>query len=250
MACWLDSHCHLNDDDFNDDINDVLDKMVEADVKRIMLVSVNPQSYLKGLSINDERLEIKRSLGVYPEYTDLSEQEYNEYLKYYQEVDAIGEIGLDYHWYKDTKEKQKALFISQIELANKLNKPIIVHAREAIQDTYDIMKQHPTKGVLHCYSGSAQMAKEFVKLGYYISIAGTITFKNAKEPLEVIKEVPIDRLLIETDSPYLTPVPFRGKRNDPSKVVLVGELIAKELNMDIEDFKKQINDNYECLFGK
>lgn len=250
MSNWLDSHCHLNDDAFNDDVNDVLNNMLEKGVTRCMLVSCTPDDYLKGLKINHPNIQIKRAIGVYPEYTNLSEAEYNEYLKYANEADAIGEIGLDYHWYKDTKEEQKALFIKQIELANKLNKPIIVHARDATQDNFNILKAHPCKGVIHCYSSSAEMAKELVKLGYYISIAGPITWKNARELLEVIKVVPIDKLLIETDSPYLTPTPNRGKRNDPTNVIYVGKFICSQLNIDEEEFKKQMNDNYDALFGK
>lgn len=250
MSNWLDSHCHLNDDAFNDDVNEVLDNMVSKGVTRCMLVSCTPKDYLKGLNINHKDIQIKRAIGVYPEYTDLSDDEYNEYLKYVEEVDAIGEIGLDYHWYPETKEKQKELYIKQIELANKLNKPIIVHARDAAQDNLDILKAHPCKGVMHCYSGSAEMAKELVKLGFYISIAGPITWKNARQLLEVIKVVPINKLLIETDSPYLTPAPNRGKRNDPTNVIYVGTLIANELGMNEEEFKKQINANYDALFGK
>lgn len=250
MSNWLDSHCHINDDAFDEDINEVLNRMVENNVTRCMLVSCFPNDYLKGLNINDDSIEIKRAIGIYPEQTDLSDEEFNEYVKYFNDVDAIGEIGLDYHWYPDTKEKQKELFIKQIEIANKLNKPIIVHAREAAQDTFDILKNHPCRGVLHCYSGSAEMAKELVKLGFYISIAGPITWKNAKQLLEVIKVVPIDRLLIETDSPYLSPVPKRGQRNEPSNVVYVGKLICSELKIDEESFKEQINKNYDALFGK
>lgn len=248
MASWLDSHSHINDDDFNEDLNEVLDKMVLNDVNRCMIVSLNVASYLKAKEIKDERIEFKKAIGIYPEDTNLTEEEMNEIFKYYEEADAIGEIGLDYHWYKDTKEKQKELFIRQIEMANRLNKPVIIHAREAIQDTYDILKKHPCKAVLHCYSGSAEMAKEFTKLGYYISFAGPTTFKNAKEPIEVAKSIPIDRLLIETDSPYLSPVPNRGKRNDPSNVIYIGKLIAKELGIDEEILKEQINKNYDALF--
>ena len=133
-------------------------------------------------------------------------------------------------------------------MAQKLDKPIIVHSRDAIQDTYDLMKKYPVSGVMHCYSNSAEMAKEFVKLGYYISISGTITWKNAREPLEVIKVVPLDKLLIETDCPYLTPAPNRGKRNEPSYVVYTGKKICEELGIDEEDFKKQLNENYHRLF--
>lgn len=250
MNNWLDSHCHLNDEAFDEDLNDTLKRMIDNDVKRCMLVSCTPFDYERGLKINHPEIEIKRAIGIFPEYTDLSDEEYKAYEKYFDEADAIGEIGLDYHWYPETKEKQKALFIKQIELANKLNKPIIVHARDASQDAFDILKAHPCRGLLHCYSGSAEMAKELVKLGYYISIAGPITWKNAKAPLEVIKAIPVDRLLIETDSPYLTPAPNRGKRNEPSNVVYVGRVIAKELGIAEEEFKAIINKNYDALFGK
>lgn len=250
MSNWLDSHCHLNDEAFDEDINEVLNLMVEKDVTRCMLVSCNVKDYLKGLKIHHDKIEIKRAIGVYPEDTNLSEEEYKKFTDYFDEVDAIGEIGLDYHWYKDTKERQKEIFIKQIEIAKSLNKPIIVHAREAMQDTFDILKMYPCKGVLHCYSGSAEMAKEFVKLGLYISLAGPITFKNAKEPLEVVKSIPIDHILIETDSPYMAPVPMRGKRNDPSNVVYIGKLICETLNIEEEEFKKQINRNYDALFSR
>lgn len=250
MSNWLDSHCHINEEIYDDDLKETLDRMVEASVTRIMLVSTKPSEYLKALKINDERIEIKRSLGIFPEYTSLSDDGFEEYAKYFKDVDAIGEIGLDYHWYPETKEKQKELFIKQIEIANKLNKPILVHTREANQESFDILKEHRCKGVLHCYAGSAEMAKELVKMGYYISIAGPITWKNANRLLEVIKVVPLDHLLIETDSPYLTPAPNRGKRNEPTYVKYVGELIAKELNLDEETLKIQLNKNYDALFGK
>lgn len=250
MYCWLDSHCHLNDEAFDEDINETLNRMVENDVKRCMLVSTTVKEYLKGLNISHKDIEIKRSLGIYPEYTNLTDDQFNEYIKYFKDVDAIGEIGLDYHWYKDTKQEQKDLFIKQIELAKKIDKPIIVHSRDANQDTFDILKEHKCRGVIHCYSQSAELAKEYVKLGYYISIAGPITWKNAKEAKEVIKVVPLDRLLIETDSPYLTPAPNRGKRNEPTNVIYVGKCIIEELNIDEEVFKKQINANYDALFNK
>ena len=250
MSNWLDSHCHINDEAYDNDLKETLDRMVENNVTRVMLVSTKPSEYLKGLKIVDERIEIKRAIGIFPEYTSLSDEEYQEYEKYFKDADAIGEIGLDYHWYPETKEKQKELFIKQIEIANKLNKPILVHSREANQDSFDILKEHRCKGVLHCYAGSAEMAKELVKMGYYISIGGPITWKNANRLLEVIRVVPLDHLLIETDSPYLTPAPNRGKRNEPTYVKYVGELICKELNIDEEEFKIQINKNYDTLFGK
>lgn len=246
---WLDSHCHINDKAFRDDLDDVLDRMVESDVKEAMIISSFVDDYLYGKGINDERISFKRSLGIYPgDANDFSEELYEEYVRYIREADALGEIGLDYHYGKDNKERQKEVFERQLKTALELDKPIIVHTREAIQDTYDLMKKYRCRGVLHCYSDSAEMAREFVKLGYYISISGTVTWKNAKEPLEVIKAIPLDRLLIETDCPYLTPVPNRGKRNEPANVVYTGRRIAMELGIDEEEFKRIIHENYHRLF--
>ena len=137
----------------------------------------------------------------------------------------------------------------QLSIAERLNKPVIIHSRSAAKDTYDILKKHKCRGVLHCYSGSKEMAKELIKLGYYISFAGVITFKNAKEPLEVAKSIPLDKILVETDSPYLAPVPKRGKRNEPANVVYTAKFIAENLQVDIDEFNKAINKNYDELFG-
>ena len=246
---YLDSHCHINGEEYLEDLDAVLDRMIENKVTKAMLVCVSLDDYKRSLNIKKEGIEFKKAIGIYPEYTSIDKDTYDEYLKLMEEVDAIGEIGLDYHWYKDTKEKQKELFISQIKIAQKLNKPIIVHAREALADTFDILKNNRCKGVLHCYSGSKEMAKEFCKLGYYISLGGPITWKNAKEPLEVIKSVPLDKLLIETDSPYLTPSPNRGKRNEPSNVIYVAKKMMEVLDVDEDSFLKQINKNYDALFN-
>ena len=249
---WLDSHCHINDEAFKDDLDVVLNNMVENDVTKAMIISSYIDDYYYGLNIKHEKIDFKHSLGIYPgDADDIDEDKFNEYVRLFEDDNcvAIGEIGLDYHYGKENKERQKEIFIRQVELAEKLNKPIIVHTREAIQDTYNILEKHKCRGVIHCYSDSAQMAKMFVRLGYYISISGTVTWKNAREPLEVIRVVPLDRLLIETDCPYLTPVPNRGKRNEPSFVRYTGEKICEELGLSKELFKFQINDNYHKLFG-
>ncbi len=252
MMNWLDSHCHINDAAFRDDLDDVLLNMKKAEVTKAMIISSYINDYRFGLGIDDPKISFGHALGIYPgDANDVDEAKIEEFFKLMKEDEcaAIGEIGLDYHWDKDSKDRQKEIFIRQIEYADKLNKPIIVHTRDAIQDTFDIMKAHKTKGVLHCYSDSAEMAKEFIKLGYYISISGTITWKNARQALEVIRVVPLDRLLIETDCPYLTPAPNRGKRNEPSYVVYTGKKICEELEIDEELFKRQINENYSQLFG-
>ncbi|MBR2787885.1 MAG: TatD family hydrolase [Erysipelotrichaceae bacterium] len=248
---WLDSHCHINDEAFKDDIDDVLRRMIDNDVTKAMLISSYIEDYEYGFTIGHPGIELKHSLGIYPgDVNDVDEKLFARFADLYNEerCQAIGEIGLDYHWDKDNKQRQIEIFKRQLLLAKQLDKPVIVHSRDAIQDTFDLMKEIRTEGVMHCYSNSAEMAKEFVKLGYYISISGTITWKNAREPLEVIKAVPLDRLLIETDCPYLTPAPNRGKRNEPSYVVYTGRKICEELGIDEETFKKQLNENYHRLF--
>ena len=248
---WLDSHCHINDEAFKDDIDDVLRRMIDNDVTKAMLISSYIEDYEYGFTISHPGIELKHSLGIYPgDVNDVDEKLFARFADLYKEerCQAIGEIGLDYHWDKDNKQRQIEIFKKQLLLAKQLDKPVIVHSRDAIQDTFDLMKEIRTEGVMHCYSNSAEMAKEFVKLGYYISISGTITWKNAREPLEVIKAVPLDRLLIETDCPYLTPAPNRGKRNEPSYVVYTGRKICEELGIDEETFKKQLNENYHRLF--
>lgn len=247
---WLDSHCHLNDEAYKQDLDLVLNRMLENNVTRAIIISSFIDDYYYALSINKEGIEFKRSLGIYPGDVDnVNEEILNKYFEVMKQEEcvAIGEIGLDYHYSKENKEKQKEIFEKQCIFAKKIDKPVIIHSREAIQDTYDILKRTGVRGVIHCYSDSKEMAKELVKLGFYISISGTCTFKNAKEPLEVIKAIPKDKLLIETDSPYLTPTPHRGERNEPSFVVYTGKRICEELGIDEEEFKAIINQNYDAL---
>ena len=247
---YLDSHCHINDEAFNDDLDVVLDNMLNSNVIKAMIVSVSLNDYYKALNIKKEGITFKRSIGVYPEDSDISEDEFTKYVELMKDADAIGEIGLDYHWYKDTKDKQQELFIRQIEIAKDLDKPIIVHSREASQDSFDILKKYRHKGVIHCYSGSKELALEYVKLGYYISLGGPLTWKNAKEAIEVVKSVPLNKLLIETDCPYLSPVPNRGKRNEPANVVYVAKKMQEILDIDEDTLLAQLNANYDELFGR
>ena len=159
----------------------------------------------------------------------------------------IGEIGLEYHWVKDEemRKKQKELFIRQIELAKKLHKPIAVHSRDAIQDTYDIMKEHQCPGLLHCFSGTKEMAKEFNKLGYYIALGGALTFKNARHAVEVAQSVDESFLLTETDCPYMAPEPVRGTRNEPSNIPYITKKMAEVRNVSVEYMASVIMDNWE-----
>ncbi len=251
MMNWLDSHCHINDKAFREDINEVLERMVSADVLRAMIISSYLEDYAYGLTIHHPRICFARSLGIYPgDVDDADEALFESFAKIYEtkECAAIGEIGLDYYWDKDNRDRQKKIFEDQVVLAEKLDKPVIIHSRDAIEDTYEILSRHQARGVMHCYSDNAEMAKKFLKLGFYISIAGPVTWKKPGDTIEVIHEVPLDRLLIETDCPYLTPAPKRGMRNEPSFVVYTGRKIAEELQVDEEEFKKQLNENYLRLF--
>lgn len=247
---YVDSHCHINDEQFDNDLDQVLNRMVETGVLKCMIVCVTLKDFTKTLSIKSDKIRIKKSIGIFPEYTSISEKDKQEYYKRFEEVDAIGEIGLDYYWFPETKELQKPLFIEQIELAKKLNKPILVHSRGACQDTIDILTEHRCKGVMHCFGESAETAEILAKLGYYISLSGTITFMKKEKAESIIKAIPLDKLLIETDCPNLSPVPNRGKRNEPSYVIHVAKFISEVLNINLEDLLKQINDNYDALFGK
>ena len=247
---WIDSHCHILDEAF-DDLDQVIARIKAQDISRCMIVCCYGHEYERALALSQADKRFKVAVGIHPsDVKNLTDDIWEQFYTYAHkiEVTAIGEIGLDYYWDKDNKEQQKAIFIKQIELAKSLHKPIIIHSRDAMQDTYDILKQYDVKGVMHCYSGSKEMAKEFVKLGYYISLGGPVTFKNAHEPKEVAKIVPLERLLIETDCPYLTPEPFRGKRNEPAYVVYTGKKICELRAIAEEEFKQQLVTNFDELF--
>ena len=248
---WIDSHCHIIDEAFSDDFDEIIKRIEENNIERCMIVCCYDHEYDKAIALAkmDSRFDV--AVGIHPsDVKKLNDDIWNKFIEYSNNpyVKAIGEIGLDYYWDKDNKDDQKDIFIKQIEIANKLNKPILVHSRDAMQDTFDIMKKYPAKGVMHCYSGSREMAKEFMKLGYYLSLGGPVTYKNANEPKEVAKIIDDDKILIETDCPYLTPVPFRGKRNEPSYVVYTGKYISELRNVDEDVFKDQLVNNYDRLF--
>lgn len=248
---WIDSHCHICSKEFDDDINEVIKKATDENVVRMMIICCDMDEVEKAIELKKQNDVFDIACGIHPEdEKTLKKETWEKFLEYSKSeyISAIGEIGLDYYWNNDNKDEQKDLFIKQINIAKRLNKPIIVHSRDAMQDTFDILKSNIVDGVLHSYSGSEEMAMEFVKLGYYISLGGPVTFKNAIKPKEVAKVVPIDKLLIETDSPYLTPTPFRGKRNEPSYVKYTGEYICELRNINQEIFKKQLCINYDKLF--
>lgn len=239
---FFDSHCHFNDEKFETDRNEIIDLIYKDNITKMVCVGYNIEQSYKAIKIAENRDFMYVTCGISPnDIEDFS----NENLMKLEEISvnskvvAIGEIGLDYYWNKDNKEKQKELFIKQIEIANKLQLPIVIHTRDAVVDTLEILKAHPVdkRGIFHCCPLNRELIKEGLKLGFYISFSGNITFKNAKAE-DVVSLVPNDRILIETDSPYLSPEPFRGKRNDSRNVKLVAQKIADIKGLSLEEIAK------------
>ena len=222
---FFDSHSHYNDEKFNEDREQLIQDTYKDGITKFVCAGYNIQSSLDSLEISKKYDFIYSICGISPNDIPQSEQELwksiDEISKIAtqnksKKIVAIGEIGLDYYWNKENKDLQRQAFIKQIELANKLDLPIVIHSRDASVDTIDIIKNYQVhkKGIFHCCQLNQEMVRQALELGYYISFAGPITFKNAKNAADVVKMVPMDRLLIETDSPYLSPEPYRGKRND------------------------------------
>lgn len=251
------THSHLNDERFDEDREQVIENLKNSNVKKVLVLGYDKKSSLDAIKLADTYGFINCAIGFQPEnIKDVTDKDLEEVFKNLNNpnVVAVGEIGLDYYWENsdEVKKHQKEIFIKQIEIANKYDLPICIHCRDAIKDTLDILKEHPVnkKGVMHCYSGSVESMHEFIKLGYYISIGGTVTFKNAVTIKEVAKIVPLNMLLVETDDPYLAPVPYRGKRNEPQYVNEVIKAIAEIKNISVEELMKVTYENAIRLFGK
>ncbi|MCR4562469.1 MAG: TatD family hydrolase [Bacilli bacterium] len=251
----VDSHCHLNDDILFDKRKEIISHAKDNGVRLILVVGWDVESSKKAVQIANEFDGVYAAVGVHPENLDTINERTIEDLRELAKdpkVKAIGEIGLDYHWFKEEKDHlyQKEWFIKQIDLANELGLPVSIHAREASQDTYDILKAHPVHklGSLHCYSGSPEMLKEFAKLGWSFGFDGPITFKNALTPKENVIACPLDRMLTETDSPYLSPMPYRGKTNEPAHILEIINQIALLKGLDRCVVEENIEKNFRNLF--
>lgn len=237
----FDSHAHYDDEAFDEDREELLSGMPLAGVSPI----VNVGASLKGVSDTVKLVKaypfVYGAVGVHPDHVGELDEERLQWLKELAalpKVVAVGEIGLDYYWDKEPHEVQKKWFVRQLALAKETGLPVIIHSRDAAKETFDIMKaEHAgtTGGVIHCYSGSKEMARDYLKLGYYIGIGGVVTFKNGRVMKEVAQYVPLDRILVETDCPYLSPVPLRGKRNDSRNIRYVIDTIAELKGMDPEE---------------
>lgn len=248
----FDSHAHYDSEAFNDDRKELLNALPGQGVCGIINCGSDMASSLASLELADEFDYIYAACGVHPHEAEGCKQGYLPVLKKLcmeEKCVAVGEIGLDYHYDFSPRDVQKKVFEQQLVLAKELDLPVIIHDREAHEDTFELLKRYKPKGVVHCFSGSAEMAKEVVKLGMYIGLGGAVTFKNARKPLEVAAVVPSDRLLIETDCPYMTPVPHRGKRCDSSYIPLTAEVLASARNTTAEEILDLTRKNANTLFG-
>lgn len=251
----IDSHCHLNDEAFKDDVEEVIARAHASHVTHILVLGWDIESSKEAIALAERHEGVYAAVGVHPQNQGpipFSALEEIRELSRHEKVIAIGEIGLDFHWEKDPEvhERQKEWFIKQIELANELSLPVSIHARDATQATHDILKDHPVKegAVLHCYSGSPEMMREFSKLGLYFGFDGPVTFKNSAKTKECAAICPLDKMLTETDSPYLSPSPFRGKRNEPMRIKEILEELAFIKGLGLTELDRQIETNFKTLF--
>ncbi|OLS34157.1 TatD family hydrolase [Bacillus sp. MRMR6] len=250
----FDTHAHLNAEQYNEDLQEVIERAQEEGVSNIVVVGFDRPTIEKAMELAENYEFIYACVGWHPvDAIDMTEADliWIEELAAHPKVVAIGEMGLDYHWDKSPKEIQKSVFRKQIQLAKKVKLPIVIHNREATADIVEILREEGAEevgGIMHCFSGSAEIAKECVNMNFYISLGGPVTFKNAKKPKEVAAAIPLDKLLIETDCPYLTPHPHRGKRNEPSYVKLVAEQIAEIKGISLEEVAIETTRNAKKIF--
>ncbi len=255
MGKIFDSHSHYNDKAFQEDYPQILQKIQQAGVDRVINVGADLESSRLALKQARENDFMYCSIGIHPETAgqalDDSVMSQLEEMLADPKAVAVGEAGLDYYYdERESDRVQKEAFIRQIELANRLDKPLIIHTRDAMKDTLDILERHPLKhGVVHCYSGSRESCKTLVKMGLYIGFTGVVTFKNARRALESLHVVPLERLLIETDCPYMAPTPLRGQRCDSSMLHYTAQKIADELGLTKEQVIDITADNARRLFG-
>ena len=254
---FFDNHSHLNDEKFDNDRSEIINEIYEEGTTNFITAGYNVESSKKAIEIASKYDFIYATAGISPNDIPQSEEELWKQLleikqlaKSNKKILAIGEIGLDYYWNEENKELQKLAFIEQIKIANELNLPIVIHTREAVMDTILILKEYQVenKGVFHCCPQNRELIKEGLKLGFYISFAGPITFKSSKNAEEMIKLVPNNRILIETDSPYLAPEPVRGKRNIPSNVKYIAKKIADVKELSLEDIEKITLENTKKVY--
>lgn len=250
----IDTHSHIDMDDF-DDLDAVISNAKDFGVEKIIIPSVDRSSFGKVIEISSKYEGVYCALGIHPtEAQKVNDKDFEDIIKLSSnpKVVGIGECGLDYYWDKNFINEQKEVFLKQIEIAKMLKKALIVHDREAHKDTYDLLTENikdEIPVIMHCFSGSYEFAKECVKKGFYIAIGGVVTFKNAKKNHEIAENIPLENLLLETDAPYLTPVPYRGKRNEPAYVKFIAQEIAKIRGLDVDEITQVTTANARKVFG-
>ena len=253
----IDTHVHLTDTRYDEDRTKLINELKENNLEAVINVGYDFESSKEGFALSQKHNEVYVALGIHPS----NAEEYNEEFEAFvtevaqnNKVIAIGEIGLDYYRGKETKKLQKEVFVKQLKLANKFNLPVIIHVRDAYEDALSVLQQNKhllnNSGVMHCYGGSLEYAREVLKLGLYFGFDGPITFKNSHIAQKILKHLPKEKVLIETDCPYLTPHPYRGQRNEPKYVDLVVEKMAESFNVTKEECILLTNNNAKTLFKK
>ena len=252
MLGIFDVHAHYDDEKFDADREEVLSSMAEKNVICIVNAGTDIETSRKTLNYCERYDFMYGAVGIHPECADNLPQDYLkeiENMAMHEKAVAIGEIGLDYYWDGVPRDIQKKVFTEQLELAYKLSMPVVIHDRDAHGDTMEILRKYKPKGIMHCFSGSVEMCREIVNLGMSISLGGVVTFKNARHSVEVAKYIPLDRLMLETDAPYLAPVPFRGKRCDSSMIMMTAERIAEIKGISVEELLKITAENACRMYG-
>jgi TatD DNase family protein len=255
----VDSHCHIDGPEYDSDREEVIARARDAGVRTMLNVGTgDPQggAFERAVELSEKHEGVYAAVGAHPHdakvFDDAAEQRLVNLAEQSQRVIAWGEIGLDYHYDHSPRELQRSVFERQLRIARQLNLPVIIHSREADDDTIKIIREelsdYERGGVLHCFGGSLQMAKDAIDLGFYVSFAGNLTFKKAEDLREIARQLPLDRLLVETDCPYLTPVPFRGKRNEPARVVETANCLAELHERSLDEMTKITSDNFKSLF--
>jgi len=250
----FDTHCHINDTSYDVDRQAMLQRAFDAGVEVMMCPGTDILTSAEAVAMSRQYTQVYAAVGIHPEDAASADSEsftqIRKWLATEKKIVAIGEVGLDYHWPEPSHEVQQKVFIEQVKLASEYNIPIDIHDREAHGDTMNILRQYGKglQGVFHCYSGSLEMAQELLKMGFYIGFTGTMVFPKSQKLKRIASEIPLDRILIETDCPYLTPPPFRGRRNEPAYVKYVAAELARLRGMEVEEIQKITFENGKRIF--
>lgn len=248
----IDTHSHINFDEYKENFDFLLDEVRQEDVEKVIIPGVEPSTFDEIIALSEKYEMLYCAIGVHPSEFETYNQDVEKRIYELcnnKKVIAIGEVGLDYHYCPETKDEQKDILRKQLKIAQELNLPVLIHDREAHQDCFDIVSEFDLKSVVfHCFSGDKDFAFKCVEKGYYIAIGGVVTFKNAKDLKEVARNIPLENLLLETDAPYLTPVPYRGKRNSPKYLKYIAQEIADLRGISFEEVKEVTTQNAKRIF--